>query len=422
LPFVAWRAAARSRLADWPPAIFVLTQARPRAAPIAINYSLTTAGILRAGSPNWGNSMVAYRKMDEASPPTGRKVALSHELFHGLTPDEFRAEGEMFQDAVGASPVVRRRLEAQLKERLMTPPDAPTWGPDWIRHGDKFAPKRGDAKRGWFSGWFGKKDEEAAEIEDEPAPTDEDYVIARNMEKSRQIAHYRWLYVGAIGLALIIALAAMFVDYQIIRGDIWTRALSNEFMVVPPSLQATVIFKSLQVIFAVLIVHFMLKITGVYGRNILVSTAFVFALVMIGCLGYLVAYTNMAGGTSTTLEHQDAAPQGSSIDSLFTSANSQRADAQAQPAVATQIQPEKASGYSLFGLPKLSQTSLATTDSWFWLAFASVIFFIVTTVAALYLQGAENNIRNVSLARDYKHRQRQFTQLHLLQLADRQQS
>ncbi len=61
---------------------------------------------------------------------------------------------------------------------------------------------------------------------------------------------------------------------------------------------------------------------------------------------------------------------------------------------------EKSGGYSLFGLPKLSQSSLATTDSWFWLqAFASVIFFIVTTVAALYLQGVENNIRNVSLAR-----------------------
>ena len=100
-------------------------------------------------------------------------------------------------------------------------------------------------------------------------------------------------------LALVIALAAMFVDYQIIRGDIWTRALSNEFMVVPAALQSTVIFKSLQVIFAVLIIHFMLKITGVYGRNALVTTAFIFALVMIGCLGYLVAYNNMSGGTST---------------------------------------------------------------------------------------------------------------------------
>jgi hypothetical protein len=366
--------------------------------------------------------MVAYRKIDEASPPTNRRVALSHELFHGLTPEEFRQESEMFSEAVGMSPGVRRRLEAQLKERLMTPPDAPSWGPDWVRHGDKFAPKRGKARRGFLTGMFGKKDEdEAEEIEaDETQPTDEDYVIARNMEKSRQIAHYRWLYVGGVALAIVIALCAMFVDFNIIKGDIWTRALSNEFMVVPASLQSTVVIKSLQVIFAVLIVHIMLKITGVYGRNILVTAAFVCALVMIGCLGYLVAYNNMAGATSATQEHQQSTdtPGNSSIDRLF--ASTDQSSAQAQPA-ALEPATEKSGGYSLFGLPKLSQSSLATTDSWFWLAFASVIFFIVTVVAALYVQSVENNIRNLSLTRDYKHRQRQFAQLHLLQMADRRE-
>jgi hypothetical protein len=72
-------------------------------------------------------------------------------------------------------------------------------------------------------------------------------------------------------------------------------------------------------------------------------------------------------------------------------------------------------------LPHISQTSLANADSWFWLAFASVIFFIVTTVAALYMQTVENNVRNFHIAHDYRHRQRQFAQLHLLELADRRQ-
>jgi hypothetical protein len=378
--------------------------------------------------------MVAYRKIDEASPPTGRRLALSHELFHGLTPEEFNQEAQSLADAQAMTPAVRRRLEAQLTERLMTPPDAPSWGPDWVKHGDKYAPQRGPERKGVFARMLKKDDEdgesEAVENGDTKA-TDEDYVIARNMEKSRQIAHYKWLYIGAVAVALIIAIAAMFVDYQIIRGDIWTRALSNEFMVVPASLQSTVVFKSLQVIFAVLIVHFMLKITGVYGRNALVTTAFVFALVMIGCLGYLVAYNNMAGGTSTTLEHQQTtAPQTNSIDSLFASTgnspdSASAPDAAAAPAraiPAADVQEASTGGFALFNLPKLSEKSLANTDSWFWLAFASVIFFIVTTVAALYLQGAENNIRNVSLSRDYKHRQRQFAQLHLLQLADRGQA
>ncbi|HEY0107844.1 MAG TPA: hypothetical protein VGB91_17305, partial [Rhizomicrobium sp.] len=73
------------------------------------------------------------------------------------------------------------------------------------------------------------------------------------------------------------------------------------------------------------------------------------------------------------------------------------------------------------GIPKISQTSLANADSWFWLAFASVIFFIVTTVAALYMLTVENNVRNLHIAGDYKNRQRQFAQLHMLQLADRGQ-
>ena len=176
----------------------------------------------------------------------------------------------------------------------------------------------------------------------------------------------------------------MFVDYQIIRGDIWTRALSNEFMVVPASLQSSVIFKSMQVIFAVLIIHFLLKITGVYGRNVLVTTAFVFALVMIGCLGYLVAYNNMAGGTSATLEQPNTttAPrqQNNSIDELFAS---NTAAPTAAPA-AGHAGRGKDGGSRCRPAPAVADLA-GHADSWFWLAFASVIFFIVTTVAALYM-------------------------------------
>jgi hypothetical protein len=244
----------------------------------------------------------------------------------------------------------------------------------------------------------------------------------RNMEKSRQVAHYRPLYFIAIGLALVVAFVAMFVDYHIIR-EVWTRALANEFMVVPPALQSSVVFKSLQVIFAVLIVHFMLKITGAYGRNTMIVASFILALVMIGGLGYIVAYNNMAGGTSVQQE-QRATPSdtSSSIDQLF--ANDNGNEAKAQPAAQVTQQPAQTganeAGVSL-GLPKLSQSSLANADSWFWLAFASVVFFIVTTVAALYMQTVENNIRNTVISNDYRHRQRQFAQLHLLDLADRGQ-
>jgi hypothetical protein len=355
--------------------------------------------------------MVAYRLRAEP-----KRQALSHELFHGLTPAQFDAEAKALRDAEAMTPQVRARLRTQLVERLKTPVDAPSWGPDWIRKTDRAKRKM----RGYgLLALFAPKKDEKSEDPAQPLSKDEQddaQAIARNMEKSRQVAHYRWLYALAIGIAAAIALTAMFVDYQIIRGDIWTRALSNEFMVVPASLQSSVVFKSLQVVFAVLIVHFMLKITGAYGRNSLITAAFILSILMIGCLGYLVAYNNMAGATSASLEQSDqsAQPPANSIDQLF---DSLRKPVHTAPAIqAGMIGTDEVS----LPLPKISKSSLANADSWFWLVFASVIFFIVTSVAALYILTAESNVRNFLLSRDYKHRQKQFAQLHLLDLADKQ--
>ncbi|MBU6299748.1 MAG: hypothetical protein KJS68_16050, partial [Alphaproteobacteria bacterium] len=331
--------------------------------------------------------MIAYYKPRDEKAPVG-KQALSHDLFNGLSPKEFDEEAKALRDAEAMTPAVRARLKAQLIERLKTPVDEPSWGPDWVKRGERVAAKnrRDKGVVGKILTFAGKKDEDETPkgpLSEEEA--DDAAVISRNMEKSRQVSHYKPLYAAAAVLALAILFIAMFVDYHIIR-EVWTRALSNEFMVVPPALQSSVVFKSLQVIFAVLIVHFMLKITGAYGRNTMIAAAFVMAIVMIGGLGYLVAYNNMLGGTSTTLEQrQISAPQSNSIDALF-NPGVQRIAA-TRPEVSTA---GAADGVSL-GLPKLSQKSLADADSWFWLAFASVIFFIVTTVAALYMQIVENN-------------------------------
>jgi hypothetical protein len=366
--------------------------------------------------------MVAYLpKRDDTYAVPARRNKLSHELFHGLSPEEFNREAKSLADVEAMTPSVRARLEAQLIERLKTPVDRPSWGPDWVKHGERVSAASQHKRDSAFAAWMKPKEKASDDADDEtPDPAnfareDDGDIIMRNMEKSRQVAHYRPLYVVAAGLAIVIALLAMFVDYHIIR-EVWTRALANEFMQVPVALQSSVVFKSLQVIFAVLIVHVFLRITGVYGRNTMIVAAFVLALVMVGGLGYLVAYNNMAGGTSATQEAPrtdgaSGAGGSSSIDALF----SKPADTQAAP---TAVTPASSDGFSI-GLPKLSTTSLANADSWFWLAFASVIFFIVTTVAALYMLTVENNVRNLHISRDYKHRQRQFAQLHMLQLADR---
>jgi hypothetical protein len=365
--------------------------------------------------------MVAYLpKRDDTYAVPVRRKKLSHELFHGLSPEEFDREAKSLADAEGMTPSVRSRIEAQLIERLKTPVDRPSWGPDWVRHGERVSAASQHKRDSAFATWMKPKEKASSDAADDDADErgfardDDSDIIMRNMEKSRQVAHYRPLYIIAAGLAVVIALLAMFVDYHIIR-EVWTRALANEFMQVPAALQSSVIFKSLQVIFAVLIVHFFLRITGVYGRNAMIVAAFIVALMMVGALGYLNAYSNMAGGISATQETprtDGASGSGgnSSIDALFSKPSD------SAPAAAA-ITPAS-DGFSI-GLPRLSATSLADADSWFWMAFATGIFFIVTTVAALYMLTVENNVRNLHLASDYKHRQRQFAQLHMLQLADK---
>ena len=360
--------------------------------------------------------MVADRNPEQKENSTRRK--LSHDLLHGLTPQEFDEEAKALAAAEAMTPPVRARLKAQLVERLKTGVDAPSWGPDWVRYGERDAPKHPRSRRHGLYALLpsrAKEDDEAPRPPLDEAELDDAHVIVRNLEKSRQVHHYRWLYGLGVVIAIAIAVLAMSVDYQIIRGDVWTRALANEFMVVPAALQSSVMFKSLQVLFAVLIVHFMLKITGRVGRNTLITSAFVMAMVMIVSLGYLVAYNNMAGATSATYENtqETAAPAGNSIDRLFASLGSHKASV--APAVAQAAMMQEVS----LPLPKLSQASLANADSWIWFAFASMIFFIVTVVAALYMQVMENNIRNLAITRDYDHRRRQLTQLHMLDLADK---
>ena len=382
--------------------------------------------------------MIAYLKREDRedadeAPIRKRAVqpkhALARDMLHGLSPEEFDVEAKSLAAAEALTPQVRQRMRTQLVERLKTPIDPPSWGPDWIRRGEKSSPltekKEGGFRLASLFPFGGKddEDEDDSEMRESVEALDEEdqddaRVIAHNMEKSRQVHHFRSLYVLAALAAIAIIAVGMFIDYQIIKGDVWTRALANEFMVVPASLQGTLLFKSLQVVFAVLIIHFMLKITGVYGRNAMVTVAFVLALVMIGGLGYLVAYNNMTGGTSTTLEHaQDGGQKNNAIDQLFAS-NTKSEDASGHmiPATMTEAKSDEFSP----SLPKPSERFLASADSWFWLAFASVIFFIVTTVAALYMQTFENNVRNFLISRDYLHRRKQFAQLHLLELADRQ--
>lgn len=363
--------------------------------------------------------MEAQDRMNNRSRRGGTRygrMTLTDDLF-GMSQDEFGNQARALAEVSALSPATRERVKHQLIQRLKTPVDPPSWGPDWARRRNKELAK-GEKSRGWFSRRDKAQDAAAQAHPLSKEQQSDAEIIANNLEKSRQVAQYRGLYIAGFVLAVVIALLAMFVDYEIIRGDIWTRALSNEFMIVPESLKESVFFKSLQVVFAALAIHFMLKITGVYGRNTLISTAFVLTCIMVVSLGYLVAYNNMDAGTSARLDHQQesTAPQNSTIDELLTQVGTRSASAeQAAPARVSEAGAASLAEFSL-PLPKLSQKSLASAQGWLWFTFASVIFFIVTTIAALYMQIAEHNVRNFLIARDYKTRRRQYAQLHLLEM------
>ncbi|HEX4860574.1 MAG TPA: hypothetical protein VFV07_05020, partial [Rhizomicrobium sp.] len=168
--------------------------------------------------------MIAYYRPkhdpEDVEQPQAQRSALSRDLFHGLTPEQFDVEAKALAKVQAMTPTVRARMKSQLIERLKTPVDQPSWGPDWVKRGEKVAAHR-HKKPGVVAKMlpFGRK-EEIEDDEDAPLNererTDSD-IIARNMEKSRQVAHYRPLYLAAGILALGILGIAMFVDYHIIR-------------------------------------------------------------------------------------------------------------------------------------------------------------------------------------------------------------
>ncbi|NWH07619.1 MAG: hypothetical protein HXY22_03050, partial [Alphaproteobacteria bacterium] len=173
------------------------------------------------------------------------------------------------------------RSQEELRIRLLTPPDIPSWGPSGVRSRLRQIFRMRMLPETLRARFKGKA--AANGIEAEHAQ------IVENLELHHRIYNYRWYYVVAAVASMLIAGLALFVDYHIIEADVWTRALADEFGVVPDAMQTSVVFKSLQVVFATLAIHFMLKITGTVGRYALVVIVFILSTVMVAGLGVIVA-------------------------------------------------------------------------------------------------------------------------------------
>ncbi len=110
-------------------------------------------------------------------------------------------------------------------------------------------------------------------------------------------------------LGLLVFVMALFVDYNIIH-EFWTRALSNEFGEVPPSLATTVAAKSLQVVFATLAVHYLISNIGHGGRIVYSLLIFAITAAMVIGIGLLWANNSLPAGAKVFgLDVNDSAQQ-----------------------------------------------------------------------------------------------------------------
>ncbi|MFZ1989678.1 MAG: hypothetical protein WAW96_07885 [Alphaproteobacteria bacterium] len=135
-----------------------------------------------------------------------------------------------------------------------------------------------------------------------------DVVKRRSNDLFRNIS----LALLAFGGFAILCLA-LTVDYKILH-DFWTTIYQNKFLQVPESLKDNVMFKSLQVLFAVLAIHFLISAPGVLGKVIRGTFMVAIGVMVIGMLiglGFLATKSVLPAGSTIAgkvVDASDVAP------------------------------------------------------------------------------------------------------------------
>lgn len=187
---------------------------------------------------------------------------------------------------------------------------------------------------------------------------------ARVEKLQRRIFGLTVIDLAAIVIGVSVFAAALFVDYNIIN-EFWTRALSNEFGEVPPSLATTVTAKSMQVLFGTLAIHYLITHIGHGGRVLFSLFIFMISAAMIIGIGLLWANNSLpAGAQIFGFEAQSA---GQSVNDFMKSLG-------VKPSAPLPVPAE-------IKLLKKYQVVV-------WLFSLGVIFFVVASIGALSLHSA----------------------------------
>ncbi len=216
--------------------------------------------------------------------------------------------------------------------------------------------------------------------------------INDNFLASQRDARYRPYYFGAIIFTIAVSLAALFVDYMIVT-EFWTRALANEFLELPGSLANSVAFKSLQVLFATLAAHIFFEQMSGFGRAMFVRLLFILALMMLGGVGLLLAMMSLPAGLADAGLGGPGGSLGSALSGLGIETEAAREATVAQA-----------------GLDEMR-----AYQPIFWMVSLSVIFLVVTGVAALFLHYALVNLKKIFETIDFSDRKTDMTRLAALE-------
>ncbi len=246
-----------------------------------------------------------------------------------------------------------------LATRLAVPYDPPSWG---LTH----RPADGNALMGADA--FSSSTQIAIDV---------------NRELSERAGRHLPLYLGALVISVLIVMGALYVDFQILN-EFWTRAMFPDFArELADTFGGSAFAKSLQVVFATLAFHFFLSSLGPWGRKIFVGFVFIVSLLIVLGLGFLNAgVTNPNASTE--------APTSRSLEDVL-------------GALGLSGEEEAVEEDDFSDRVTATYEDLQSVA---WILVPSVVFLVVTSIAALFTQAAESNARNIVRALEYRERRR----------------
>ncbi len=357
-----------------------------------------------ATRPTIGQAM--YDRMYDAVVKKDPEEGLIDEIMAIRCQEELamRSNGqvELYPDEATAKLAVQQYIDGK-REELSQELDHPTWGPRFnyrnYKRGKGGLSGRGNSKGGLFR--RNKDEDEYANgdqgsmIEPSRQMHKQDRMIAANVEQSRRYHRFTGLYLGSAVVSILIVAAALFVDYNIIK-EFWHQAMVNEYMQLPPELANSVTFKSFQVLFATIGIHLVLRHLPRWALAGFTGLLFLMTMGMMLSIGFLYAHNSLPNDNQATLAGRDTST--TAIGDALTSLGLQGDATEASSAASEVVLPAW-----------LEQ--LAVYDAMGWMIALSAIFLIVASVGALFLLWAEHNIRNFTVAREYRTRQYQTERL-----------